>query len=76
MTGAEILYAVREEMAVTLADALLRRTEAGTRGHPGAAAVDAAARLMADELGWSEARRAKEVQALARVYEAAATPGN
>ncbi|WP_291982268.1 glycerol-3-phosphate dehydrogenase/oxidase [Luteitalea sp.] len=76
VTGAEILYAVREEMAVTLADALLRRTEAGTRGHPGAAAVDAAAQLMADELGWSEARRAKEVQALARVYEAATTPGN
>jgi len=76
VTGAEILYAVREEMAVTLADALLRRTEAGTRGHPGRAAVEAAATLMASELGWSAAQRAKEIQALARVYEAAATRGN
>ena len=76
VTAAEVLYAVREEMAVTLADALLRRTEAGTRGHPGRAAVEAAATLMASELGWSAARRASEIQALARVYEAAATRGN
>ena len=31
---------------------------------------------MASELGWSEAQRAREIQALARVYEAAATRGN
>lgn len=76
VTGAEILYAVRQEMAVTLADAVLRRTEAGTRGHPGQAAVEEAATLMASELGWSEARRAGEIQALSRVYDAAATRGN
>lgn len=76
VTGAEIVYAVREEMAVTLADAVLRRTETGTRGHPGAAAIEAAAQLMAAELGWSDERRAKEVQSLGRVYEAAATRGN
>lgn len=76
VTGAEIVYAVREEMAVTLADAVLRRTEAGTRGHPGVEAIDAAATLMAAELGWSDDRRAREIQALSRVYEAAATRGN
>lgn len=75
VTGAEILYAVREEMAVTLGDALLRRTDAGSRGHPGQDAVDAAASLMAVELGWSPERRAAEVQALTRTYEAAAIRG-
>jgi glycerol-3-phosphate dehydrogenase len=30
VTGAEIVYAARHEMAVTLADALIRRTEAGS----------------------------------------------
>jgi glycerol-3-phosphate dehydrogenase len=76
VTRAEILYAVREEMAVTLGDALLRRTEAGSRGHPGRAAVEAAADVMTNEIGWSATRRADEIQALARVYDAAVTRGN
>jgi glycerol-3-phosphate dehydrogenase len=76
VTRAEILYAVREEMAVTLGDALLRRTEAGSRGHPGRVAVEAAADVMTNELGWSVTRRADEIQALARVYDAAVTRGN
>lgn len=75
VTAAEVLYAVREEMAVTLTDALLRRTEAGTRGHPGLDAVQAAAMIMGAELGWTDAQRAREVQSLGRVYEAATMPG-
>ena len=75
VTNAEVLYAVREEMAITLADALLRRTEAGTRGHPGHDAVHAAATIMGTELGWTDAQRAREVQALGRAYEAATIPG-
>ena len=75
VTGAEVLYAVREEMAITLADALLRRTEAGTRGHPGQDAVQAAATIMSAELGWTDAQRAREVQSLGRVYDAATIPG-
>ena len=42
--GAEIVYAMREEMAVTLADAVLRRTEAGVTGHPGRAGARACRR--------------------------------
>ena len=41
--GAEIVHAVREEMAITLADALLRRSDAGSAGHPGPDAVARAA---------------------------------
>jgi glycerol-3-phosphate dehydrogenase len=75
VTGAEVLYAVREEMAMTLADALLRRTEAGTRGHPGQDAVEKAAVIMGAELGWTKDQHARQVQALGRAYEAATMPG-
>ncbi len=76
VTRAEVRYAVREEMAVTLADALLRRTEAGSRGHPGDDAVAAAAEVMGAELEWSPERRARECQAVARAYEATTVRGN
>ena len=71
VTGAEIRHAVRAEAAVTLADALLRRTEAGTAGHPGTEALDAAAAVMAAELGWDATRTAAEIAAVAAVYPGA-----
>ena len=67
--GAEIVFAVREEMALTLADAILRRTEAGATGHPGDQALGRAAAVMAAELGWSADRAAAEISACARVYQ-------
>ena len=69
VTLGEVRYAVREEMAVRLADALLRRTEAGSAGHPGADAVTAAAGVMAAELGWTAERTAAETDAVRRVYQ-------
>ena len=65
---AEIAFAVREEMAVHLSDALLRRTDAGSAGHPGADALESAARVMGDILGWSDDRRREEIAAVERVY--------
>jgi glycerol-3-phosphate dehydrogenase len=53
---AEIIHAVREEMAQKLGDVVLRRTELGTGGHPGENALQACADLMARELGWTENR--------------------
>ena len=76
VTPAEVLYAVREEMAVTLADVLLRRTEAGSRGYPGDDAVARTSELLGAELGWSEDRKARERQDLLRTYDAAAVRGN
>ena len=61
--------AVREEMARTLADAVLRRLDLGGQGPPGEAEVSRVAAAMADELGWDEGRRAAERSALARFYE-------
>lgn len=70
VTQAEILHATRHESARTLADALLRRTEAGTAGHPGNPAVDAAARVMASELGWTATRTETEISAVRGIYPA------
>jgi glycerol-3-phosphate dehydrogenase len=66
--AAEIVFAVREEMAVHLTDALLRRTDAGSAGHPGCDAVANAAKVMGDLLGWDEDRRRDEIAAVERVY--------
>jgi glycerol-3-phosphate dehydrogenase len=61
-TGAELLYAVREEMAQTLDDVLARRTRAVImRAQPTMAAAHAAAALIAPELGWSEQETANQV---------------
>ena len=59
--GAEIAHAARHEMAHTLADAVLRRTELGSAGNPGRAALDAAASILSRELGWGADRAPREV---------------
>jgi glycerol-3-phosphate dehydrogenase len=61
-------HAVREEMALGLADVALRRTDLGTAGAPSAAELGAMGRVLAEELGWSEARVLQERAALAAVY--------
>ena len=68
VTGAEILYAVRQEAAVTLSDAVVRRTEAGSAGHPGDDALAAAGAIMASELGWSADHVAAEIAATSAGY--------
>jgi glycerol-3-phosphate dehydrogenase len=62
--------AVRNEMALTLADAVLRRLDLGTAGRPGAADLEAVARVMCAELGWDEARLARERAALGAAFPA------
>jgi glycerol-3-phosphate dehydrogenase len=60
--------AVREEMAMTLADAVLRRLDLGTGGLPAADDLEAVVKVMAGELGWDGARQQAERAALARVF--------
>ena len=67
-TAAEILHAVREEMAHSLADVVLRRTPLGTFGHPGSAALAACTELLGAELGWDAARRAQETDLVETQY--------
>jgi len=69
VTAGEIAYAARQESAVTLADALIRRTEAGSAGHPGATALGRASQVMAAESGWDESRTAAEMTAVNEFYK-------
>jgi glycerol-3-phosphate dehydrogenase len=66
--GAELVHAVRKEMAVTLADAVLRRTPLGALGDPGDVALERAAAIVGAELRWSDDRRRDEVAAVRRFY--------
>lgn len=66
--GAEVIYAIREEMATTLADVVIRRTELGAMEYPGDALVEAAAAVAAGELGWSADRRTVEVARVRDFY--------
>ena len=68
VTGAEILHAARHECAVKLSDALIRRTEAGSAGHPGSDAIEHAANIMARVLGWDEARMRSEIAEVEAFY--------
>jgi glycerol-3-phosphate dehydrogenase len=60
--------AVRDEMALSLADAVLRRLDLGTAGPPPADELGVVARVMAAELGWDPGRERAERDALASFY--------
>ncbi|MGE3277250.1 MAG: FAD-dependent oxidoreductase [Vicinamibacterales bacterium] len=68
ITGAEVVHAVREEAAHTLADIVLRRTEAGSAGHPGADALATAACLAAPLLGWNAEQAERQIADVERSY--------
>lgn len=72
--GAEVVQAVREEMAIRLGDVVFRRTDLGTAEHPGHQAVLDCARIMARELGWGDSTVAEEVSDVAERL-ALYTPG-
>jgi glycerol-3-phosphate dehydrogenase len=68
--GAEVIHALRQEMACTVADIVIRRSELGAAGHPGTPIVNAVAVIAAEELGWDAGRREREIAAVDRFYEA------
>lgn len=59
--AAEIVYAVRHELAQNLCDILLRRTMVGLNENAGIGADEAAARSARQHLGWTDERAAQEV---------------
>jgi glycerol-3-phosphate dehydrogenase len=61
---AEIVHAIREEMAQYLSDCVFRRTDLATAGHPGEDTLSTAAELAASELGWSAERKTSELAAV------------
>ncbi|MEQ1865089.1 MAG: glycerol-3-phosphate dehydrogenase/oxidase [Micropepsaceae bacterium] len=66
--AAQVVFAVRSEMAMTLDDVLFRRTGLGTLGPLEANAVADAATLMAGDLGWSEGERQRQIDSVAWRY--------
>jgi len=58
-TEAELRYLIRTEFARTLGDLLQRRTSLAITGSLSSAAIGQVAALLADELGWSSAKRAE-----------------
>jgi glycerol-3-phosphate dehydrogenase len=66
--GAEVVHAARRELAYTLQDVVLRRTDLGTAGHPGRRTLELTGELMADELGWEPERIRAEVNDLEAFY--------
>jgi len=67
--AAEIAYAQSHAGAIRLADAVLRRTVLGATGHPGRAALEAAATVMARLCGWSDDQRAAEIALVEQRFE-------
>jgi len=65
---AEVVHAVRHEMALTLDDVVRRRTILGSGGCPSPAALAAAARITSDELGWDDAKMAAEIDKVRTIY--------
>ncbi|MSO56249.1 MAG: FAD-dependent oxidoreductase [Acidobacteria bacterium] len=64
-----IAHAIREEMAQTLADVVVRRTGVGAAGHPGDAIAARVADCMQQELSWTDQRKHDELAALQRFYD-------
>jgi glycerol-3-phosphate dehydrogenase len=70
--GAEVVHAVRDEMACRLADIAFRRTELASGGDPGDEALRACAELAGAELGWDTARIEAELEAVRAEFPAGA----
>jgi glycerol-3-phosphate dehydrogenase len=72
-TGAEVVWAARQEMARTVEDVLARRTRAlFLNARAAEAMAPAVARIMAGELGWDATRQAAEAASfteLAKAYQ-------
>lgn len=58
---AQVVFAVRKEMARTLTDIVMRRTGIGTLGNPGEDVLRKVAQVVAKELQWDQNRMEKEI---------------
>lgn len=65
---AEIVYAIRNECAHHLEDIVMRRTDLGTLGNPGAAALRECAEIAGKELGWDDFIRENEIKRAERCF--------
>jgi glycerol-3-phosphate dehydrogenase len=66
--GAEIAYAIKSEMAVSLADCVLRRTDVGSGEVPTDETLTACAEIAANLLGWDSSRAKAEIESVKASY--------
>jgi glycerol-3-phosphate dehydrogenase len=66
--AAEVVYVIRNEMAIRLTDIVLRRTAFGVAGHPGDEAISECARIASAELGWNAQRLEEEIASVQSFY--------
>ena len=62
LTVAEIIYFIREEMALKLSDIVFRRSDLGTAECPPLAILQNMADVMAEELSWDQNQKAEEIK--------------
>jgi glycerol-3-phosphate dehydrogenase len=67
--AAQVVFAVRHEHAVTVADFIRRRSLLGATADQGWDAAPAVAQVMGAELGWPAEQRARELETYARDIE-------
>lgn len=68
VTVAEVEHAVHDEMALTLADVMGRRTELGSTGLPSMATLKKCASLMGREFQWSSEHQQQEINSVIQTY--------
>lgn len=67
--GAQIVYALQNEMALKLSDILFRRTGIGTLGHPGKETLDKVANIAANMLNWDETKKQAEINEVENIFK-------
>ena len=65
LLAAEVVFAMRHELAVNLADLVQRRMMIGLSADLGGAAIDAVARVAAAEAGWDRQELGRQLDLLA-----------
>ena len=66
---AEVIHAIREEMAQHLSDVVMRRTELGSSGYPGHEAIIECAEIMSKELNWDKKRLQLEINSVQKAFK-------
>ena len=68
-TQAQIAFALKEEMALTLEDVVMRRTSIGQFGRPAREVMEKVASQMASHLNWDDNKKAAEIASLEPLYQ-------
>ena len=68
VTVAEVEHAVHQEMALTLADVIGRRTELGSTGLPSMATLQNCASLISRKFQWSSEHQQQEINSVVQTY--------